>query len=135
MVNVRVRRRGASMLGCLLSVVLFMGVIGDTVGGVISDYILKRTGNLVLARRSVIIAGFLGAALVTVPARSREGSIRPHIGAAALAFVAATVLAVCTAIAIGTRLGPGLLVVGVSFGLCFAAASLLHLQARSAELS
>ena len=83
----------------------------------------------------VAAAGFLGAALVTVPARSREGSIRPHIGAAALAFVAATVLAVCTAIAIGTRLGPGLLVVGVSFGLCFAAASLLHLQARSAELS
>ena len=83
----------------------------------------------------VAAAGFLGAALVTVPARSREGSIRPHIGAAALAFVAATVLAVCAAIVLGTRLGPGLLVVGASFGLCFAAASLLHLQSRSTGLS
>jgi len=47
--------------------VLFMGVIGDTVGGVVSDHILRRTGSLVLARRSVIIAGFLGAALFLLP--------------------------------------------------------------------
>jgi len=83
----------------------------------------------------VAAAGFLGAALVTVAARSRDGSTRPHVVAAALALVAATVLAVCAAIVLGTRLGPGLLVVGASFGLCFAAASLLHLQARSIELS
>jgi MFS family permease len=51
----------------LTSVVLFMGVIGDTVGGVVSDHILRRTGSLVLARRSVIIAGFLGAALFLLP--------------------------------------------------------------------
>jgi MFS family permease len=51
----------------LTSVVLFNGVIGDTVGGVISDYLLRRTGSLVIARRSVIIAGFLGGALFLVP--------------------------------------------------------------------
>jgi hypothetical protein len=79
----------------------------------------------------VAAAGFLGAALVTAPARSREGSTGTHIATAALAFVAATVLAVFAAIVLGTRFGPGLLVVGGSFGLCFAAASLLHLQARS----
>lgn len=40
MVNVRVRRRGASMLGCLLSVVLFMGVLyyGMHIGGVYWRY-------------------------------------------------------------------------------------------------
>ena len=47
--------------------VLFAGIIGDTVGGVLSDWILHRTGNLVTARRSVIMLGFLGAALFTVP--------------------------------------------------------------------
>jgi sugar phosphate permease len=44
------------------SAVFFAGVVGDTVGGVISDRILKATGNLKLARLSVIIVGMLGAA-------------------------------------------------------------------------
>ena len=47
--------------------VLFAGVIGDTLGGVASDYVLHRTGSLVLARRSVIVAGFLGGALFMIP--------------------------------------------------------------------
>lgn len=42
--------------------VFFAGVVGDTLGGVLSDGILKRTGNLKLARLSVIVVGFLGAA-------------------------------------------------------------------------
>jgi sugar phosphate permease len=40
--------------------VLFAGVVGDTVGGLLSDAILKRTGNVGLARVSVIVLGFLG---------------------------------------------------------------------------
>jgi len=51
----------------LTSQVLFAGVIGDTMGGLASDYILRRTGNLVLARRSVIIAGFLGGCVFLAP--------------------------------------------------------------------
>ncbi len=47
--------------------VLFAGIIGDTLGGVLSDWIFHRTGNLSLARRSVIILGFVGAAIFTVP--------------------------------------------------------------------
>ena len=43
--------------------VFFAGVVGDTLGGVLSDGILKRTGNLKLARLSIIVVGFLGAAL------------------------------------------------------------------------
>ncbi|MGU3541238.1 MFS transporter, partial [Methylobacterium sp. A54F] len=43
--------------------VFFAGVVGDTLGGVLSDGILKRTGNLKLARLSIIVVGFLGAAV------------------------------------------------------------------------
>jgi len=47
--------------------VLFSGVVGDTVGGLASDRILRRTGNLVTARRSVLVTGFLGAVVFLVP--------------------------------------------------------------------
>ena len=47
--------------------VLFAGVIGDTLGGITSDLILKRTGNLRLARRSVIMAGFIGGCIFMLP--------------------------------------------------------------------
>ena len=47
--------------------VLLAGVVGDTVGGVLSDLLLRRTANLVLARRGVIVLGFLGACGFLVP--------------------------------------------------------------------
>ncbi|HEX3484405.1 MAG TPA: MFS transporter [Micropepsaceae bacterium] len=47
--------------------VLFAGIVGDTLGGIISDAILKRTGNLVAARRSVIMAGFIGSFIFMIP--------------------------------------------------------------------
>jgi len=47
--------------------VLLAGVIGDTAGGVVSDRLLRTTGNLILARRSVIIVGFLGAFVFLLP--------------------------------------------------------------------
>ncbi len=43
------------------------GVVGDTLGGAASDAILRRTGNLVIARRSVIIGGFLGGCIFLTP--------------------------------------------------------------------
>jgi MFS family permease len=42
--------------------VFFAGVVGDTLGGVISDGILHRTGDLQKARRNVIFLSMLGAA-------------------------------------------------------------------------
>ncbi len=42
--------------------VFFAGVIGDTLGGLASDRILRRTGDLQKARRNVIAFGMLGAA-------------------------------------------------------------------------
>jgi sugar phosphate permease len=47
--------------------VLLAGVVGDTVGGVLSDEILSRTANLRLARRGVIVLGFMGACGFLVP--------------------------------------------------------------------
>jgi len=47
--------------------VFFAGVIGDSVGGVISDAILRRTGRVRLARLSVTVAGFAGAFLSLLP--------------------------------------------------------------------
>ena len=47
--------------------VLLAGVIGDTVGGLLTDTILRRTGNILLARRGVMIFGFLGACLFMIP--------------------------------------------------------------------
>jgi len=47
--------------------VLSAGVIGDTVGGVVSDRLLHKTGNLLIARRSVIMTGFLGAFVFLLP--------------------------------------------------------------------
>ncbi len=47
--------------------VLFAGVVGDTVGGVVSDRLLRRTGSLIVARRRVIVAGFLGAFVFLIP--------------------------------------------------------------------
>jgi MFS family permease len=47
--------------------VFFSGVVGDTVGGVISDTIMHRTGNVEAARRNVIVASLLGAFACLLP--------------------------------------------------------------------
>jgi len=54
--------------GLLTSLPLFAGVIGDTAGGLATDWLLHRTGNTRLARRSVAITGLLGCAAFIVPA-------------------------------------------------------------------
>jgi len=59
-------------VGFLASLPLFAGVIGDTVGGLATDWLLKKTGSTKLARRSVAIVGLLGCALFIVPAALTE---------------------------------------------------------------
>jgi len=49
------------------SAVFFAGVGGDLLGGVISDRIFERTGDLRKARRNVVMLGFLGAFLCLLP--------------------------------------------------------------------
>jgi sugar phosphate permease len=47
--------------------VLLGGVVGDSVGGIASDWIFRRTGSLQTARRNLIIVGMLGAFVFLVP--------------------------------------------------------------------
>ena len=43
------------------------GVVGDALGGWLSDYILRRTGSLVRARRDLVIFGMLGSLVCSAP--------------------------------------------------------------------
>jgi sugar phosphate permease len=47
--------------------VLIAGVIGDTAGGVLSDWLLKRTGSLLVARRNLMLIGLLGCFAAMLP--------------------------------------------------------------------
>ncbi|MEH2510359.1 MFS family permease [Nitrobacteraceae bacterium AZCC 1564] len=47
--------------------VFFAGVVGDTLGGILSDRILRKTGNVGKARISVIVLGFLGSFCFMLP--------------------------------------------------------------------
>ncbi len=49
------------------SAVFFAGVVGDYLGGEVSDRILHRTGDLRRARRDLIIAGFLASFVCMLP--------------------------------------------------------------------
>jgi MFS family permease len=56
------------MQSALYSATVFLaGVVGDTLGGVVSDRILHRTGDRNAARRNVIVAGLLGGFLFLMP--------------------------------------------------------------------
>lgn len=62
-----VRHFSFVQLGLVASLPLVGGILGDLVGGWVCDTIYKRTGNLNLARRSMIIISFIGAAAFTIP--------------------------------------------------------------------
>lgn len=47
--------------------VFLSGVVGDVLGGLLSDRVLKRTGNLKLARQGVIAFSLLGAFVFMIP--------------------------------------------------------------------
>lgn len=47
--------------------VFFAGVVGDTMGGLVSDWVYRLTGDLAKARRNVIIGSLLGSLVCLVP--------------------------------------------------------------------
>ncbi|HEX3502696.1 MAG TPA: MFS transporter [Xanthobacteraceae bacterium] len=61
--------------GFLASLPLWAGVIGDTAGGLATDWLLRRTGNAKLARRAVAITGLLGCAVFITPAALTEDAV------------------------------------------------------------
>jgi sugar phosphate permease len=58
--------------GLLASLPLWAGVVGDTAGGLATDWLLKRTGSARIGRRVVAILGLLGCAAFIVPAALTE---------------------------------------------------------------
>lgn len=54
-------------LALFASLPLLAGVVGDTLGGVASDFIYKRTRNLKIARRAMLVIGMGGALLFILP--------------------------------------------------------------------
>lgn len=48
--------------------ILFAGVIGDALGGTFSDIIFRKTNNLKLARRTILITGLAGSFIFLLPA-------------------------------------------------------------------
>lgn len=54
-------------LAIFASLPLLAGVIGDTLGGVVSDTIYKRTGNLRIARRAMLVLGLGGSLIFILP--------------------------------------------------------------------
>lgn len=47
--------------------IFFAGFVGDTVGGMLSDEIYRRTNNVKFARLSVILLGFIGCLISLIP--------------------------------------------------------------------
>lgn len=60
-------RHGFKSSALFTAGVFLSGVVGNTVGGVISDKVLKMTGNLVAARRNVILFSFISVLFLLVP--------------------------------------------------------------------
>ena len=58
--------------GLLASLPLWAGVVGDTAGGLATDWLFKRTGSARIGRRAVAIVGLLGCAAFIVPAALTE---------------------------------------------------------------
>ena len=49
------------------SLVFFGGVVGDALGGWLSDYIYRKTGSLTRARRDLVVFGMIGSFLCSAP--------------------------------------------------------------------
>ena len=73
-------------VGIYASLPLFAGVVGDTVGGVATDWLLKKTGSAKIGRRAVAIVGLLGCAICIVPAALTDNALVAVYGLTAAMF-------------------------------------------------
>jgi sugar phosphate permease len=65
---VQARHFSFKSMALYASLPLLAGVVGDTLGGLITDALLRRTRRLRFARTSIIIAGLLAAGALILPA-------------------------------------------------------------------
>ena len=75
------------------TLIFLAGVVGDTMGGVVSDRILARTGNLRAARCTVIAGGLFGAGLFMIPVVLSHDITTVTLSLAACFFCAELVVA------------------------------------------
>ncbi len=83
---IEVRHFTLIKVGIFASLPLFAGVVGDTVGGVATDWLLKATGSAKIGRRVVAIVGLLGCAACIVPAALTEDAYVAVYGLTASMF-------------------------------------------------
>jgi sugar phosphate permease len=69
------RHLSLSSVGYLASLPLISAMVGDLAGGLLTDHVLRRTGNLRLARRVVAAPGLFLAALLLIPAGMTESAL------------------------------------------------------------
>ena len=77
---------------------------------------------------AVALASGCGAAMAM--ALTRPVTRARFLRVATAVFIIATLFAVIAALLLGTRLGPGILVVATAFGFCFGAGCALHARTR-----
>ena len=73
-------------MALISSAVFFAGVIGDTVGGLVTDAIYRGTGDVVKSRRNTVILGFGGSLLCLVPVLFVHGPTAAAIALGAALF-------------------------------------------------
>jgi len=69
------RHMSLKSVGLLGTLPLLAGMLGDVVGGSLSDMIYKKTGNSKLARRIIAAPGFLLAAAFVIPAAQTDSAV------------------------------------------------------------
>ena len=77
----------------------------------------------------VAIAGMCGTVAATWVVGPDNTSPKAGVVLSAAVFAVATVLGVLTAVLLGTRLGPAVVIVGAGFGFCFAVGAAMYRRA------
>ena len=83
---IEVRHFTLIKVGIFASLPLWAGVVGDTLGGLATDWLLKVTGSAKIGRRVVAIVGLLGCAACIVPAALTEDAYVAVYGLTASMF-------------------------------------------------
>jgi sugar phosphate permease len=84
-----------AQLGIVASLPLVGGILGDLAGGLVCDTIYKKTGNINLARRSIIIISFVGSAAFTIPAALVSSALLSEILIIGAVFMLECAVSVC----------------------------------------